>query len=96
MRDLNYPQLPDARTYFDQFAEGDREDGYFQFTNTETFRAMQRESLPLLTTDPAQVRLMVNAMLDIREAITPRVEGELPRLRQLSAEITDLIEREYH
>ena len=95
VRDLNYPQSPEARTYFDRFAEGDREGGYFQFTNTETFRAMQRESLPLLTTDPAQVRLMVNAMLDIREAITPRVEGELPRLRQLSAEITDLIEREY-
>lgn len=95
MRNQNYVQRPEARRYFGQFSESDPDDGYFRFTATETFRAMQLERLPLLTDDPAQVHLMVNAMLDIREAISPRVEGELPALRQLSAEITTLIEREY-
>ena len=95
VRNQNYAQLPDARRYFDQFAELDRDGGYFRFTETETFRAMQRERLALLTSDPALVHLMVNTMLDVREAISPRVDGEFPALRQLSAEITALIEREY-
>lgn len=96
VRNLNYPQFPQARAYFDGVADNAPEDGFFRFNTTETFRAMQRERLPLITTDPVQVHIMVNAMLDIREAITPRVEGELPRLRRLSADISALIEREYH
>jgi hypothetical protein len=95
VRNQNYAQLPDARRYFAQYAESDRDGGYFRFQSTETVRAMQREHLPLLTTDPAQVHLMVNAVLDIREAIDPRVDGEFPALRQLSADIRTLIEREY-
>jgi hypothetical protein len=45
--------------------------------------------------DDTDVQLMVNAMLGIRTAISPRVEGELPRLRKMADEITALIEKEY-
>ena len=55
----------------------------------------QAKNLPLVTKDIADVNVMVNAMLDIRAMISPRVEGELPRLRKLAEEITALIEKEY-
>lgn len=35
MRNLNDAQLPEAREYFDRFAESDREDGYFSGGNGE-------------------------------------------------------------
>jgi hypothetical protein len=95
VRNRNYPQLGAARTYFARIPDGDYENEFFRFKETDTYRQMQALNLPLLTNDLTDVQVMVNAMLDIRTGLSPRVEGELPRLRKMSAEITALVEAEY-
>lgn len=95
VRNGNYPQLGGARVYFASIPDSDYEKGKFRFKETETYRQMQALNLPLLTNDLTDVQVMVNAMLDIRSGLTPRVDGELPRLRNMSAEITALIDAEY-
>ena len=95
VRNMNYPQLSEVRAYIRAIPDDDFERQFFRFRETDTYRQMQAKDLPLLTTDIADVQVMVNAMLTIRTGIGPRVEGELPRLRKMADEITALIEKEY-
>ena len=93
--DMNYTQLGEVRAYVNRIPDGDYEKGFFGLTATDTWRQMQAQRLPLITKNMTDVNVMVNAMLDVRAMISPRVEGELPRLRKLAEEITALIEKEY-
>jgi len=92
---MNVPQLAEVRADFAQVPDDDYENPFFRFKETDTWRQMQAHDLPPLTTNDTDVQGMVNAMLDIRNGLRRRFEGELSRLRKMAAEITALIDQEY-
>ena len=95
VRNLNYPNIDKALAYFARVPDDDTEAGFFAFRDTEIFARMRAEDLPLLTSDPRDVAVMVNAAIEVRDAIRPRVEVEFPRLRVMAQEIVAEIQAEY-
>jgi hypothetical protein len=92
---MNVTRPAELRADFAQVPDDDDEKQFFRFKETDTWRQVQAHDLPLLTTNDADVQVMVNAMLDIRTGLSPRVEGERLRWRKLPAEITALVDQEY-
>ena len=95
VRNLNYPNIGQALGYFAQVPDEDTELAFFAFRESPIFARMVAEQLPLLTRDPADVAVMVNEAIEIRDAIRPRVEVEFPRLRELAEQIQVGIKAEY-
>ena len=95
VRNLNYPNIGQALGYFAQVPDDDTELAFFAFRESPIFVRMVAEQLALLTRDPADVAVMVNEAIEIRDAIRPRVEVEFPRLKQLAEQIQVGIAAEY-
>ena len=95
VRNLNYANIDEALAYFAEVPDDDTELAFFAFRESPIFARMVAEQLPLLTRDPADVAVMVNEAIEIRDAIRPRVEVEFPRLRELAEQIQVGIKAEY-
>ena len=89
--DMNYPEREQIEAYFDD--DGDYlESG---LTDSDLYRNLKRNDLPLLTDDINDIRHAVNAYIEIGSYLPARVEIEFPRLRSNAAEIIKSIESEY-
>lgn len=95
VRNLNYPNIGEALSYFAEVPDDDTERASFAFRESPIFARMRAEQLPLLTRDPTDVAVMVNEAIEIRDVIRPRVEVEFPKLKRIAEEIAAGIEAEY-
>jgi len=88
---MNYPGKDQIQEYFD--GDGD----YLQsgFTDSDLYRDIKRNDLPLLTDEINEIRHAVNSYIEIGSYLPARVELEFPRLRTYALEIIGLIESEY-
>ena len=95
VRNLNYANIDEALAYFAEVPDDDTELAFFAFRESPIFGQMRAERLPLLARDPAELAVVVNEAIEIRDAIRPRVEVEFPRLRELAEQIQVGIKAEY-
>jgi hypothetical protein len=79
----------------DARSDEDSIDGYLPFRESDLFKKMKAQNVPLLSSSPDDLRLLANQMIDLADAIDPRVSSELPRLRTLGAEVVAIINAEY-
>ena len=95
--DQNYPLegLYELLEWEDGFTEEYIEHRLTEFRETAAFRRLAKLERPLLSQDLAQFRQLANLNRDYAEAIRPRTEIELPRLREFAKEIQSLIDEEY-
>lgn len=88
---MNYPGRDQIEKYFD--GDGDYlESG---LTDSDLYRDIKRNDLPLLTGEINDINHAVNSYIEIGSYLPARVELEFPRLRTNAAEIIKLIESEY-
>ncbi len=91
--DVNYPdsmRLPEA---FNTVIDGpDLPPGFLE---SERYQDLKAADLSLLTDDLNAVKHAVNHFIEIGIALEARTEHEIPRLRNISAEIIELINAEY-
>jgi hypothetical protein len=95
--DQNYPLkgLYELLEWEDGFTDEYIERRLTGLRETEVFRKLAELQRPLLSQDLAQFRQLANLNRDYAEAIRPRTEIELPRLREFAREIQSLIDEEY-
>jgi hypothetical protein len=95
--DLNYASagLEAVWSWDDGFTEADIEQRLTRFRETEIFRQLAGLKRPLLSSDLAEFRRLANMSIEYAENTAPRPDIELPRLRQLAAEIQAMIDDEY-
>ena len=88
---MNYPEWDQVEAYFD----GDGDYLKSGLTDSDLYRNLKRDDLPLLTDEINDIRHAVNAYIEIGSYLPARVELEFPRLRTNALEIIELIESEY-
>ena len=93
--DANYPERIAIANWMDAREDQDSIAGYLPFRDSTLFQQIKASSLPLLSTNPGDMRLLANQMIDLADAIDPRVSSELPRLRTLGSEVVAMIKAEY-
>lgn len=88
---MNYPNRELIEAYFND--DGDYlESG---LTESDLYREIKTNDLPLLTTEISDIRHVANSYIEIGDYLGARVESEFPRLRTYALEIIKLIEAEY-
>lgn len=95
VRNMNYPGIERVLAHFAGIPDDGYEKAFFAVRDTDLFRDMRTNDLPLLTRDPAELAALVNSSLEIREMLRPRVEIEYPRLRRMAGDIAARIGAEY-
>ena len=95
--DHNYPPegLDELLVWVDGFTDEDIEHRLTEFCETDAYKNLVNLNRPLLSQDLAQFRRLANLNRDFPEAVRPRPEIELPRLREFAMEIQSLIDEEY-
>jgi hypothetical protein len=89
--DVNYPQAEKIAEFHLDSIDG-LGPAFFQ---SDLYRALKSDDLPLLTDDINAVRRAANNFIEIGTFMAPRVESEFPRLREIGLSIIELIESEY-
>jgi len=95
VRDSNYINRSALASWIVIMDEESSEIHLEDFENAELIASLQAEALPLLTDDVRDLRILANYQLQVQYLIAPRVDHELPTLRELADEILKLIAEEY-
>jgi len=95
--DRNYAPdgLEEVLEWNDGFTQADIERRITRFRETDAFRRLAAMQRPLLSSDLASFRRLANMNLQYAGNTDARPDIELPRLRELAAQIQALIHREY-
>lgn len=88
---MNYPGRDQIEAYFD----GDGDYLKSGLRESDLYRDVKRNDLPLLTGEINDIRHALNAYIEIGSYLSARVELEFPRLRTNAQEIIGSIESEY-
>ena len=94
-RNLDPEGLEDVVEWDDGFSSTDIERRLTQFRELEVFKSLAGKEWPLLSENLAEFRYLANINRDFAGLVRARINHELPRLRQLAAEIQTLIDEEY-
>jgi len=94
-RNLDPEGLEDVVEWDDGFSSTDIERRLTQFRELEVFKSLAGKKWPLLSENLAEFRYLANINRDFARLVRSRINHELPRLRQFSAEIQTLIDEEY-
>ena len=89
--DVNYPNAEQIAEYHDDSIDGLRP----VFFESGLYTELKNNDLSLLTDDINAVRRAANNFIEIGPYLEPRVEHEIPRLRETGLLVIDLIESEY-
>jgi hypothetical protein len=96
--DLNYDpeSLEEILTRYDGITTANIEGRLTRFRETDLFKRLVEMRRPLLSQDLAEFRRLANLNREFAESAAARPDIELPRLRQIAAEVQAFIDDEYH
>ena len=89
--DVNYPHAAKIAEFHEDSIDGLNP----AFFESDLYRELKNDDLPLLTDDINAVRRAANNFIEIGTFMAPRVENEFPRVRETGLSIIELIESEY-
>ena len=90
--DVNYPHAAKIAEFHEDSIDG-LSSAFFQ---SDLYRELKNNDLPLLTNDINAVRRAANNFIEMGPFMAPRVENEFPRVRETGLSIIELIESEYN